>query len=143
MTKGKYLAIDFGDRRSGLAISDFDKLVAFPRDFLEYDELDELIGDIKKLCDEEQVTRVIVGLPVEMDGALGEQALKTYTFGDKLKQALDPISVEYFDERLTTKEAVRKLQEQGVKAKEQKGKRDMISAQIILEAYMESQKSIQ
>ncbi len=86
------------------------------------------------------MNRVIVGLPVEMDGALGEQALKTYSFGDKLKQALDPIPVEYFDERLTTKEAVRKLHEQGVPEREQKGKRDMISAQIILEAYMKSQK---
>lgn len=141
MTKGKYLAIDFGDRRIGLAISDFDKLIAFPRDFLEYSEMEEMIDRIGELCEEEQVTRVIIGLPVEMDGTMGERVIKTYKFGDKLKSAVDPIGVEYFDERLTTKQATRKLQQQGVKARDQKGQSDMVSAQIILEAYMESQKS--
>jgi len=138
MTKGKYLAIDYGDRRVGLAISDFDKQVAFPRDFLENNRV--LISQIKKLCDGEQVIKIIVGLPIEMDGTIGERSIKTYKFGDKLKKALHPIPVDYFDERLTTKRAKQLLQEQGIKAKEQKGRLDMISAQVILEAYMESQK---
>ena len=138
MTKGKYLAIDFGDRRIGLAISDFDKQIAFPRDFLENNR--GFIKQIQKFCEEEQIIKIIVGLPIEMDGTMGEQVIKTYKFGDKLKKAIDPIPVDYFDERLTTKQSVKKLQEQGIKAKEQKGQLDMVSAQIILEAYMESQK---
>ena len=138
MTKGKYLAIDFGDRRVGLAISDFDKQIAFPRDFLEYKKIDELIDRIKTFCTEEQVIKVIVGLPVEMDGTMGEQVIKTYKFGDKLKKAIGPIPVDYFDERLTTKEATKKLHQQGIKEKEQKGQKDMVSAQIILEAYLKN-----
>lgn len=138
MSKGKYLAIDYGDRRVGLAISDFDKQISFPRDFLTNDK--SLIPQIKELCEAEQVIRVIIGLPIEMDGTMGEQVVKTYEFGDQLKKALDPIAVDYFDERLTTKQSIRKLQQQGIKAKDQKGQLDMISAQIILEAYLEQQR---
>ena len=138
MTKGKYLAIDFGGRRVGLAVSDFDKQVAFPRDFLEYEKISDLIKQIKKFCGEEQIVKVIIGLPVEMDGSIGERFIETQKFGDKLKKAIHPIPVEYFDERLTTKRARQLLQEEGIKAKEQKGKLDMISAQLILEAYLKN-----
>ena len=140
MSKGKYLAIDFGERRVGLAISDFDKQIAFPRDFLEYEKLSDLIKQIKKFCKEEQIVKVVIGLPIEMDGSIGERFIETHKFGDKLKKAIDPIPVEYFDERLTTKRAKQLLKEEGIKAKDQKGQRDMVSAQLILEAYMESQK---
>ncbi len=138
MTKGKYLAIDYGDKRVGLAISDLDKEIAFPRDFLEHDSKTNLIEQIKTFCDEEQIVRVVVGLPIEMNGNFGDRAIKTQKFGDELKNAIDPIDVEYFDERLTTKESIKKLQQQGIKAKDQKGQRDMVSAQIILEGYLKN-----
>ncbi len=138
MSKGKYLAIDYGDRRVGLAVSDFDKQVAFPRDFLEYKSIKGLLNQIKAFCDEEQIVKTIVGLPIEMDGTMGDRVIKTYKFADQLKKAIAPIVVEYFDERLTTKQSIRKLQMQGIKAKDQKGQRDMVSAQIILEAYLKS-----
>ena len=138
MNKGKYIAIDFGDRRVGIAISDFDKQIAFPRDFLEYEKTDGLINSLKSFCEEEQIIKVVVGLPVEMDGTMGNQVTKTYEFGNKLKKAIYPIPVDYFDERLTTKEATKKLHQQGVREKDQKGQKDMVSAQIILEAYLKS-----
>ncbi len=136
MSKGKYLSIDFGDRRVGLAISDFDKQIAFPRDILENNR--SLVRQIKQFCKDEQIIKVIVGLPVEMDGTMGDRVIKTYEFGDKMKEAIYPIPVDYFDERLTTKEATKKLHQQGIKEKEQKGQKDMVSAQIILEAYLKS-----
>ena len=138
MTKGKYLAIDFGDRRVGIAISDFDKQIAFPRDFLINSNTDELIAKLKAFCDEEQIIKIIIGLPIEMDGTLGERFMKTQQFGDALKKAVNGIPVEYFDERLTTKQSIQKLQMQGIRAKNQKGQRDMVSAQIILEAYLKN-----
>ena len=138
MSKGKYLSIDFGDRRVGLAISDFDKQIAFPRDILENNR--SLVRQIKQFCKDEQIIKVVIGLPVEMDGTMGDRVIKTYEFGDKMKEAIYPIPVDYFDERLTTKEATKKLHQQGIKEKEQKGQKDMVSAQIILEAYMESRK---
>jgi putative holliday junction resolvase len=138
MTKGKYLAIDYGDRRVGLAISDYDKVIAFPRDFLVYGKMDELIERLKVFCSEEQIVKIIIGLPIEMDGKIGERFIKTQKFGDALKKAVDQIPVEYFDERLTTRQSINKLYEQGIKTKGHKGQRDMVSAQIILEAYLKS-----
>lgn len=137
MTKGKYLALDFGDRRVGVAISDLDKMMAFPRDVLLYTDEAELIDSIKSLCDEESVVKIILGLPVEMDGKIGDRALKTYAFGDALKKAIPGISVEYFDERLSSRAAQRILSQSGIKAKVQRGKLDSTVAQFILQAYLQ------
>jgi putative holliday junction resolvase len=136
MSKGKILAIDYGDRRVGIAISDFDKTVAFPRGCLIVENLTVLVAAIVDLCASESVHRVVIGLPIEMDGTVGGQVKKTMIFGDRLRQSLNNVSVDYLDERLTSKQAVRHLQEQGVKAKDQKGIKDAISAQVILQAYL-------
>lgn len=139
MNKGKYLAIDYGDKRVGVAVSDFNKEIAFPRDFLEYSSEKELLESIRKLCEEEQVIKIILGLPIMMDGTLGDRAEKTQAFYVKLKELLSPkMAIEFFDERLSTEFASKMLRVQGVKAKDQKGKRDAMSAQIILQNYLNS-----
>ena len=140
MSKGKYLGIDYGDKRVGIAVSDFNKEISFPRDFLEYKSLRGLISQIQKICEEEQVVKIVLGLPIQMDGTFGERALKTLKFFNKLKESLN-ISVEYFDERLSTEYAVKALRKQGIKDKNQKGKRDALSAQIILQNYLNSLKT--
>ncbi|MBU0577542.1 Holliday junction resolvase RuvX [Patescibacteria group bacterium] len=141
MTKGKYLGIDFGDKRVGIAISDFNKEISFPRDFLEYKSTRGLITEIKKLCEEEQITKIVLGLPIQMDGTFGERAIETQKFFDKLKKHLQGIDIDFFDERLSTEYASKALHKQGIRAKEQKGKRDTLSAQIILQNYLNSLRS--
>ena len=136
MTKGRYLAIDYGDRRIGLAVSDFDKQIAFPRETLEGLKPAEAISKIQKFCEDEGVVKVILGLPIQMNGSVGERFVKTHEFGAKLREAIKPTPVEYLDERLTTKRAEQLLREQGIKAKDQKKVKDMVSAQVILEAYL-------
>jgi len=138
MSKGKYLAIDFGDKRVGIAISDYDKQIAFPRKVIEFKSIKNLIANIKTLCDDEQVIKIIIGLPIEMDGKMGDRFIKTHKFGDKLKSYTQEIPIEYFDERLTTKRSIHKLHEQGIKCRDQKNQIDMISAQTILEGYLDS-----
>lgn len=139
MTKGKYLGLDFGGRRVGVAISDLNKEIVFPREAITYERLADLLAALQALCAEESVTKIIIGLPIQMDGTLGEQVTKTYAFGQKLAIALPTVPVEYFDERLTTQAAQARLREQGIKAKDQKGKKDSLSAQLILETYLKSQ----
>ncbi|MFH0838476.1 MAG: Holliday junction resolvase RuvX [Patescibacteria group bacterium] len=138
MNKGKYLAIDYGDRRVGIAFSDYNKEIAFPRDFLEYSDEKDLLDHLKKLCEEENVIKIILGLPIQMDGTFGERAKKTQKFFDKLKKTMPRINIDLFDERLSTEFAVKSLRGQGIKAKDQKGKRDALSAQIILQNYLNS-----
>lgn len=138
MNKGKYLAIDYGDKRVGVAVSDFNKEIAFPRDFLTYTGEKNLIDQLAHICDEEQVIKIILGLPIMMDGTLGDRAKKTQLFYGKLKSALPHVRIEFFDERLSTEFAVKTLRGQGIKDKDQKGKRDAMSAQIILQNYLNS-----
>ncbi|MBI5421831.1 Holliday junction resolvase RuvX [Candidatus Peregrinibacteria bacterium] len=138
MSKGRYLAIDYGDKRIGLAISDVDKQIAFPRENMAYEKPADAIAKIAEFCAREGIVKVILGLPVQMDGTVGERFVKTHAFGGKLKEAIDPIPVEFLDERLTSKRASQLLQEQGVRAKHHKGVKDMVSAQVILDAYLRS-----
>lgn len=138
MNKGKYLAIDYGDKRVGIAVSDYNKEIAFPRDFLTYAGEKDLIAQIQSLCETEDVSRIILGLPIQMDGTFGDRAKKTRIFYDKLKEMMPGIRVDFFDERLSTEFAVKTLRGQGIKDKDQKGKRDAMSAQIILQNYLQS-----
>ena len=140
MSKGKYLGIDYGDRRVGIAISDFNKEISFPRNFIEYETDAKLIKEIEELCEDESVSKVILGLPIHMDGTFGERAQKTQKFFDKLQKKLPNIEIDFFDERLSTEYATKALGLQKIKAKDQKGKRDAISAQIILQNYLNSLK---
>ncbi len=138
MNKGKYLAIDYGDKRVGIAVSDYNKEISFPRDFLTYAGEKNLVDQLKKICEEEDINKIILGMPIMMDGTIGDRAKKTQVFYDKLKEAMPQMSVDFFDERLSTEFAVKSLRGQGIKDKDQKGKRDAMSAQIILQNYLSS-----
>lgn len=138
MDKGKYLAVDYGDKRVGIAISDMNKEISFPRDFLEYQKVTELISQMKQICKEEGIIRIILGFPIHMDGRLGDRAKKTEKFYTALKMAMPKMEIAFFDERLSTEFAVTALRGQGIKDKDQKGKRDAMSAQIILQNYLAS-----
>ncbi len=139
MSKGKYLALDHGQRRIGVAISDENKDLAFPRAFIKNTE-----GEWQKALDalvaEESVTKIILGLPITLGGEFGESALKAHAFGARLQKRYPGVPVEYLDERLTTREAERLLRGQGVKAKDQKSEKDSVSAAILLETYLSQQK---
>jgi len=130
--RGKYLGVDYGDRRVGIAISDENKEVSFPRSFLEYTGRKHLVAQIEKFCEQEGVNRIIIGLPIMMNGEFGERAQKTQVFHDKLKEAMPDMDIVLFDERLSTEFAITNLRGQGIKAKNQRDKRDAASAQIIL-----------
>ena len=138
MVKGKYLALDYGDRRVGMAVSDENKFISFPRDFLEYPSINDLIDRLKVLCDEDDIVRIVLGMPIHMNGRVGDRAKKTESFYRKLKEAMPTMEVVFFDERLSTEFATKSLRGQGIKDKDQKGKRDVLSAQIILENYLAS-----
>ncbi len=138
MNKGKYLAIDYGDKRVGVAVSDYNKEISFPRDFLTYTSGKNLIAQLQKICEEDDISKIVLGLPIQMDGTFGARAKKTQVFFDKLKEAMPHMNIAFFDERLSTEFAVKSLRGQGIKDKDQKGKRDAMSAQIILQNYLSS-----
>lgn len=134
----KYLALDYGERRVGVAVSDPGGAMAFARDFLENSGQEDLLVKITTLCEQEGIHRIILGLPLHTDGQEGERVKATRDFAELLKKTLPQIELEFFDERFTTKWATHKLREAGIKAKEQKGKKDSLAAQILLQTYLDA-----
>ena len=133
---GRILAIDFGTKRIGLAVTDPLKLIASS---LATVESKEAITWIKNYCQKELVETFVVGKPLQMDGSDSQSAPATEKFISLLAQAFPNMAIVRVDERLTSKIATRAMLEMGLKKKDRrkKGNIDQISAVLILQSYME------
>ncbi len=131
----RILGIDFGDRRVGLAVSDLLGITAQPIGFIVIDGANDAVFKIAPYIKEYDIKKIVLGLPKNMNGDEGERAEKTRRFGEKLKSAFN-IEVHYFDERLTTVYADHTLNALNVKGKKKTGKKDALSAVLILQGYM-------
>jgi putative Holliday junction resolvase len=131
------LGLDIGDKRIGVALSDALGILATPLTVIERRSDNQGIADILQIVARNQVELIIAGLPQSMDGSLGFQAEKVRLFAEKLRQA-SPVAVEYRDERLTTVEAKRMLEEGRTKklARNKKGEYDAAAAAVILQSYL-------
>jgi putative Holliday junction resolvase len=133
----RILGVDYGERRVGCAVSDEDAVVALPVRTLEV-RGDEAAADfVLALCREKEATRIVVGLPVNMDGNLGPMAVRTQAFVDRLRSRTT-LPVETWDERLTTQAAERVLLSADMSRARRKNVRDRIAAQFILQGYLDA-----
>ena len=132
------VGIDLGEKRIGVAISDSDGRVATPYETVNRsgsrDQDHRLIGAI---VEEVEAEILVVGLPLSLDGAEGKAAVNARKEAEHLQQVL-AIPVTMHDERLTTVEAERMLQEQGLDAAERRKIVATVAAAIILQAWMDS-----
>ncbi len=137
----RVLGIDFGDRNIGLAMSDSLELTAQPLGC--YTIKDRQDSDKKFFADlvrKHGVGKIVCGIPLRMDGSSGSRAEKTRAFALWLEQAVG-IPVILWDERLTTHQAQNVMHEQKVKLKAKKSVLNQISAAIILQTYLDSQRA--
>lgn len=135
----KILAIDPGDARIGLALSDDLGLLAHPLETIDVRKTKEPAARIATLVIERKVTTVVIGLPRNMDGTYGPAAEKTRAFADILRPLLTDCPIIFWDERLTTVAAHRALRESGRNAKNSRDVVDQVAAQMILQGYLDSQ----
>lgn len=136
----RILGIDYGKRRIGLAISDPLGIIAQSLPTLTIKETTDLLSEIETLVKENNVSTIVLGLPRNMDGTLGEEGKKVMEFGKELSQKIN-LKVEFWDERLTSVESHRTLREEKRKIKQKKELVDRISASLILQGYMDRKKS--
>lgn len=137
MRKGKLLGIDYGTVRVGLAISDPDQKFAFPLETL-HRKSRQIDGEhFLKLLQQEEVTGLVVGLPLHNDGREGIKANEARNFGDWLHN-LSGLPVIYWDERFTTLEASSALWQAGLSHKKRKERVDRVAAQILLQNYLDT-----
>jgi putative Holliday junction resolvase len=132
----RVLGIDYGRKRIGIAVTDPLGLMAHPVATLQNTGDDQTIAEIKKICDEKEVARIVLGLPVNMDGSKGPMALEVEDFARRLAIACRR-TVETFDERLTSWEAESRLAQSGMKWREMKKRVDQVAAVLILQSWVE------
>jgi len=135
--KGRIAGIDYGTVRIGVAISDYDRILASP--YENYTRKNDVrdAGFFREFVEQERVVQFIVGLPLHLDGQFGEKAKEAFAFGKWLTEQTG-IPCVYFDERFTSVEAERFLLGADLSRKKRKERLDKVAAQILLAAYLES-----
>lgn len=142
----KLLALDVGERRIGVAVSDQLGMFAHPRETILCGGKEEF-RRIIEMVRIESPEAVVVGYPLELNGSRGERALWVEKFADKLKGHLSRhaelrnIPIELWDERLTSVEAERRLKGSRLRGEDRKAMTDSIAAVIILESYLSAKLS--
>jgi putative Holliday junction resolvase len=129
------LALDFGQARIGVAISDELQLLAHPLETIPANvQVPERVAEI---VGERRIDHVVVGMPRQMSGELGAAAAEVFRFVDNLRPIL-PCPIVTWDERLTSAAAHRALREAGKKTRHTRGYVDQVAAQMILQSYLDS-----
>lgn len=132
----RYIGLDHGSRRIGVAVGDSDTGMAFARPALRRRSLVEDIDTVAAIVRDEDASLVVLGLPRNMDGSEGRQAAAARTFGDQL--AAIGLEVAYVDERLTTWQAAGQLADEGRRARRRSGELDSAAARLILQEYLDA-----
>jgi putative Holliday junction resolvase len=135
----RILAVDYGEKRIGLAVSDELGITASPLMTLARRSDDETVRQIAKLVSKLRVTQIVVGLPRRTDAQEGEMERKVKAFAEKLRQAVS-VPVVLFDERFTTRIAEQVLLEADLSRRKRKQVRDRLAAVILLQSFLEAQR---
>lgn len=131
----RMMAIDYGDSRVGVAVSDLLGITAQGVETIQNTGRKALFARLGELIAEYNPSVIVIGLPKNMNGSLGERAQKSIEFEERLKEIYDGKTV-LFDERLTTVSAIRTLNETNTRGKKRKNVVDTVAATLILQAYM-------
>ncbi len=139
MQKHRKMGVDYGDKRIGIALSDLLCIISSPYEVYQNRGEEETLKHLDKIIKENDVDEVALGLPINMDGSEGERAKIHREFGQKL-ESYSGVKVYFIDERLTSAEAEDILISSGVRREKRKELIDKISAQIILQTFINSKK---
>jgi putative Holliday junction resolvase len=128
----KVMALDIGTKRIGIALSDYLQILANPLCYISRVPEINAINEITKIAKENRVEKIVIGVPLNMDGTKGFQAQDCIEFSKKLVD----YEIIFEDERLTSEAAEESLRERKIDFRKDKGLVDMESAKIILEQYL-------
>ena len=136
----RILGIDYGNRRTGVAISDETEFLASAIGTVTESDPDKIAAEIVRIYTEQGASRIVLGLPKNMDGTEGFRAQYTYDFADKLRKLLPDTEIIMYDERMTTLAATQYMNITDVRGKKRKNTIDTLSAKIILQDYLDSKR---
>ncbi|MGE5380408.1 MAG: Holliday junction resolvase RuvX [Methylocystaceae bacterium] len=135
----RLMGLDVGDKRIGVAVSDLLMLTAQPVTVIERKGMERDLAAIDRLCKQYEVEKLVVGLPLNMNGTLGPKAHQVQEFGHLVAGNLD-LLIEFFDERLTTKQAENVLIQADVSRSRRREVIDKLAAVNILQTYMDAKR---
>ncbi|MBR2876968.1 MAG: Holliday junction resolvase RuvX [Clostridia bacterium] len=133
------LSVDYGDRRTGIAVCDKLEMLASPVCVINEWNIDALAQKIVDISLEKKAEEIVIGLPKNMDGTSGFRADACKNLGEKIS-GLTEVPVNFWDERLTTVSAHKILNENNIRSKKRKSVVDAVAADIILQDYIDSRK---
>lgn len=133
----RILGIDYGTKRTGLAISNDKETMALPHSVIETEDPSEKLSAISDIARSENIGKIVIGIPYKYDGSLGERAKTVLEFAEALKKELS-LSVETYDERLSSVEAAERLRELNLNRKNKRKRINAVAAQLILQGYLDS-----
>lgn len=137
----RVLCIDYGDSRVGIAVSDLLGITAQGVETIQNTSRTALFSRLEELIKTYNPSVVVIGLPKNMNGTLGDRAEKSRRFAEKLSEIYDG-KIELFDERLSTVSAIKTLNQTNTRGKKRRNVVDTVAAVFILQAYMDSHKSM-
>ena len=140
LTHGKYLGVDYGDVRTGLSECDVSGMLASGICTIREGGMKNTATRVAKEAESRCCKKIVVGLPKNMDGTEGERARTVRIFVDLLRELTD-IPVDFYDERMSTMQAYRFLDGTGTFGKKRKESIDTLSAEIILQNYIDRERS--
>lgn len=132
----RILALDIGDKRTGVAVSDPSRTVATPLTVLDTSQQSRHGSELARLVEDYEIETVIVGLPLTLEGEVGQQARHVQALAAKMARFLR-VPVEYVDERLSSAEAKKRMRESGETERTMRGRLDMVAAAVVLQAYLD------
>ena len=133
----RVLALDVGDKRVGVAISDPSQILARSLKVIQRGSRQDDCATVARLVEEYEVERVVVGYPRSLDGTVGKQAEKVERYAEGLAKTLD-VPVLLWDERFSTVSAERLMREAGLRGKKKRERIDAVAAAVILQDYLDS-----
>jgi len=133
---GRILALDYGNKKIGVAISDPMKIIAKPLRIIINTKMEKIIDELNSLIEEFDIEIILVGMPITMKNTYSEQTDKVVQFIDYLQNNLK-IKIDTYDERLTSKMAEKSLILQGIKTGHNKHEIDKAAAAIFLQNYLD------
>jgi putative Holliday junction resolvase len=136
----RYLCLDPGRKRIGVAVSDETGLIASPVGVIQVGDRAQVFKQVLRHIEEQEAGKLIIGLPLHMNGDEGIEAARARDFARQLSK-LTKIPIDFMDERLTSVEADRLMQEAGVKREKRKANIDARAAAIILQTYLDAERS--
>ncbi|MCX7970590.1 MAG: Holliday junction resolvase RuvX [Negativicutes bacterium] len=142
MAAGRILALDVGEKNIGLALSDAGRVFGQPYGVLHRRGWRQEQAELKEIVEREQVSEIVVGLAVSLDGGEGEAAARCRAYGEKIMACGLVERVVFWDERLTSRAADRQLVAADVSRKKRRQINDKIAAALILQGYLDRQRTV-